>query len=289
MAHPKRNWRKCPLCSAPEELADWQAAEGRLWLAGELVNAGAVDAAAEQLAAYRRPSLRKPGTSPRACAGYSRTSPLRSRCRRCFGHLALVAQDYPSALSAALALPEQNPAREELLAQLQERILGLSEPSAAARMTLAQAMPASMRDPLAGFEEATTASLLAPGNAAVQEAYSTWTSLAPADPNGTASARSRRRTCACTRRVRTARGGAPGDGGAGPARRRARCRRAGMARTAQAGAAEKLDAARLAAARLRWTRLYLKQVARAEQREELPELFSATTGQLPRGSAQPGA
>jgi hypothetical protein len=262
------------------ELTDWQVTEGRLWLAGELVSNGAVDAAAEQLAALPVPGPAEAGeVSARVRALFADISPP-VPVQALLGHLALAGQDYPSALSAALALPEHEPARGGLLAQLQERILESSAPNAASLMILAQANRASVHDPLAGFEVATTASLLAPDIAAIQEAYSTWAALAPPEQLHRQRAQQAAYLCAHHQSPELL------DVAL------AEIEALDLPEGAHDAAAlewleqlrpelERVEAGQFAAARLRWTRLYLKQMVRASQREELPELFSATTEQLP--------
>ena len=88
--------------------------------------------------------------------------------------LSLVLEDFELAYDYVLVLPEDYPPREQLLTALETSIVTMHEPAPQLLMVLARARQQLSSDPEAGFESATTASLLGRDNPAIQEAYQSW-------------------------------------------------------------------------------------------------------------------
>jgi hypothetical protein len=90
--------------------------------------------------------------------------------------LSLMADNYSAAYDYAVVLPEDYQPRDQLLTALETWILSQHEPPPEMLMVLARLRRQLSDDPEAGFEPATTASLLGRDNPAIQEAYQTWVS-----------------------------------------------------------------------------------------------------------------
>ena len=161
-------------------LPGWAIAEGRLWIAEQLMAAGESEAATLQLAELE---VEDPEAAGECGSRIEALFPEQERPERVvaiLGRLRLACADYAAALSAGLGLADDDPTRAELLTAIQERLAELSGPTPEILMVLARARRAAARDPQTGFEAATTASLLAPEDEAIQQAYREWTNAVPA-------------------------------------------------------------------------------------------------------------
>jgi len=88
--------------------------------------------------------------------------------------LELAREDYAAALDQLATLPANDEQRGGLLAALETQIVAQAEPSPPVLMVLARTQHLASSDPEAGFEPATTASLLAPDDEQIEAAYRQW-------------------------------------------------------------------------------------------------------------------
>ncbi len=260
---------------AQADTPGWIAAESRMWLAEWLSEVGATTSAVEYLAHVETadPELAREYRARigKLMAGEDPPQAVLAT----LGHLALVAEDYNAALSAALELPPDDAPRAKLLESLQERLIEASEPGPPLQMLLAQARRAAMHDPQAGFDVATTASLLALDDRAIQQLYAGWAAAVPVEVLHRQRAQQAVYLCVHQQRLELLAVALTEIEALAPA---------------QAGVQdplliewleqlrpelEKLAPAQQREQRLSWTRLYLSQMVRAGQRERIPALLES--------------
>ncbi len=172
-------------------LPEWAPFEARLWLVEQLTNQEKERNATQliddliqhatpretQLLALRLAGRQMQDLTARlrtSLAGRS-NSELWLRLLR----LALLSEDFRQAKELLVEMPAGSSQRNQAFAELEHWITRQAQPTPWMLITLSEARRDNSSDPLAGFDVATQAALLAPNDANVQGAYVTWLEKVP--------------------------------------------------------------------------------------------------------------
>lgn len=254
---------------------EWVAAESRMWLAEWLIAVGAANSAHAYLAEVRTSDAELAREYRTQIAKLLAGSELPHEVLANIGQLSLSADDFGAALAAALELPPDDEQRAVLLEDLQERLLEASEPGPNVQMLLAQARRAALHDPQAGFDVATTASLLALDDGAIQQLYAGWAAAVPEEALHRQRAQQAVYLCVHQQRLELLPVALTEIEQLTPAQPDVQDSQLLEWLEQLRPELEKLAAAQQSEQRLRWTRLYLSQMVRTGQRERIPELLES--------------
>lgn len=151
----------------------WQTAFAHRWLGTRLLAQEDAEAAVAHL---RQLAIEDAQTAAqlRGLILEAAGDTLAPSIRLLLGEIELHSGNYGAAFMHAERLDDDEPGRSQLLGALETWIVAQSEPPPQMLMALGQTQRLAQGDPAAGLEPATTASLLAPEDDAIQSIYSQW-------------------------------------------------------------------------------------------------------------------
>ncbi|MBN2082919.1 hypothetical protein JW859_12040 [bacterium] len=157
-----------------EGAAQWMINAAHRWVGEKLLKLGDANGALshlETMAVNTPDAARELIDLVKEATGGDEPDPA---ARALIGKLELAAGNYAGALFSAEELADDKAAQQQLLTALETWIVAQSEPPPLMLLVLGQTQRLMLGDPEAGFEPATTASLLAPEDAEIAAAYQTW-------------------------------------------------------------------------------------------------------------------